>query len=180
MRRPLKPVIAAAAMLSLVASSSPALAAPVCIARAELQPLVRYALPSVIEGGRQRCQATLPRDAFLRTDAIAMVQRYRNDSLAVWPAAKAAFLRISAAGKDADMLIAAMPDAAMQSTVDTLVQGLVVAQLPSNRCDEIDRLARDVAPLPARNTADLITLFIELYARGKGGKLGPFTICPGG
>ena len=176
MRRLSKTLAAVLAMTPMVASATAHAAAP-CITSEEFGSLAQFAMPSIVEGARQRCLNTLPATAFLRTGAAAMEQRYRQGSAQAWPRAKAAFLKIGNTGKDTDLLFAAMPDSGLQSTIDTVVQGLVVSQLPPDQCATVDRLLADLAPLPARNTADLIALLVTVGSEKKG-HAGPINICP--
>lgn len=176
MHRLVKIMTAIGGVAPLLASTG-ANAATACVTPAEFSSLAQFALPSVIEGARVRCQNTVPAGSFLRASAPAMMARYQQGSAQAWPQAKAVFLKLSQSGKDADLLSAALPDPALQSTLDTVVQGVVVSQLPLDRCLMVDRLVGDLAPLPSRNTADLVALLIETRASKSGGKIGPFTIC---
>ena len=95
------------------------------------------------------------------------------------------FTRIFRVGLAA-ALIRAMPDEAMQQMLLGMVEGMVASQLPLERCATADRLIALLAPLPPRNTAELIALLVAFgtdkagsgSAPGKPGKAGAFRLCP--
>ena len=161
-------------------------AVPSCLTAVEFASLAQFALPSVITGATQRCAQALPGDAFLRRQGAALASRYGEGRGASWPQAKTAFLKLSANEKDdAAAMIRGMPDEAMQQMLLGMVEGLVGAQLPLERCATVDRVIALLAPLPPRNTAGLIAALGELGmekdssgAAGKPRKPGSLSICP--
>lgn len=187
--RPL-PLIKSLTLAALAIAPGLARAAePPCLQPAEFAALAGFALPSAINGASQRCTASLPADAFLRTGAGAMATRYAGARSAAWPGAKAAFLKLgSAAEGDAAKLIGLLPDEALQQIVDAAIQAKVADTLPLERCATTDRLLLLLSPLPPENTAELIALAVSLGAGAEGakgpatvaraGRLGKITVCP--
>ncbi len=155
-------------------------AEPPCLTPAEFTSVATYGLPSVIKGAGARCAATLPTDAFLRTKAGALSDRYAQKKAEAWPGAKGVFLKMSTAtNPQAADLIKSLPDTSLQPMVDGLVEGLVGQQLPTERCGIVDRLVRLLAPLPPESTAELIALAAGIGAKTGRAKFGSISLCSG-
>jgi hypothetical protein len=157
-------------------------AEPPCLTPAEFTSLAGYTLPSIIDGAGQRCAATLAPSAFLRTSGKDLAARYAAQKAKHWPAAKAAFLKLSATGNaQTGKLFRDMPDASLQGILDAMMEGMVSQQIPHGRCDAIDRLVALLSPLPPENTAELIALAVELGAKteanGNRAKAGKLSLC---
>ena len=165
--------------MALIAAPGVAQAAePPCLTAREFTALSSYALPSIITGTAQRCSAALGPNAFLKRSGNALAARYAADRSAAWPGAKTAFLKLSGGGgSDAVDIFRNLPDHKLQPMVDTLVEGLVAQQVPTERCQAIDSMVRLLSPLPPQNTAELIALAVGLGSRSGGGKLGRIAIC---
>jgi ABC-type cobalamin transport system ATPase subunit len=167
----------AATVLALTPAVAQA-AEPPCLSPAEFTSLAEYALPSIITGTTQRCNATLGADAYLPRNSGQLVQRYAARRATAWPGAKAAFLKLSPTiNPDADKLIRSMPDASLQQMLDPLLAGMVRQKVPLDRCGAIDRVVGLLSPLPAQNTAELIALAVGLGAKTGRAKLGAISIC---
>lgn len=166
-----------AALLAVLPGTAGA-AAP-CLTPDEFASLAQFSLPSVVDGARARCASNLSADAFLRKDGEALARRWAQAGDKSWPQAKAAFLKLSDTGNaDANTLMLAMPEDSLREMVSGFVEGIVASQLPLDRCGLADRIIGVLAPLPSRNTAELIAMLVELGTEKKGGKLGSFSICP--
>ncbi|MFT4026535.1 MAG: hypothetical protein QM676_07015 [Novosphingobium sp.] len=148
---------------------------PPCLTAREFTDLSTYALPSIITGTAEKCAASLGPDAFLKRSGSALASRYAAGRPAAWPGAKAAFLKLS--GREAADLFKNLPDDKLQPLANTLVEGLIAQQIPSERCRTIDTAVRLLAPLPPQNTAELIALAVGLGSRSGGGNLGKLSIC---
>ena len=150
-----------------------------CLTASEFTGVATYSLPSVITGTAARCSAALPANSYLRSNGTQLATRYAAAKPGAWPAAKAAFLRISATtDKSANDLIANLPDPSLQTMLDAVIEGAVSQQIPTERCATIDSLVRLLAPLPPANTAELIALAAGLGAKSGKAKAGGFSICP--
>jgi hypothetical protein len=154
-------------------------AEPPCLTAQEFTALATYALPGVITGVAQRCAATLPADAFLRTGADVLAQRYAAAKPAAWPAAKVAFLKFSA-GAQGDMasMLQTLPDATLQQFVDTLSGTIIGQKLAIERCGAVDEVSRLLSPLPPESVSALIAVAISQRGRDGAAPSGKFAICP--
>ena len=168
-----------AALLALALVPGVARAAePPCLSSAEFTALAGYGLPSAIAGTSQRCAATLPADAFLRTQGPALIARYATAKPAMWPAAKAAFFKLGiAAPPEAMQMLRALPDASQQQLVDIFVAGIVAEKLPVEHCATFDRLLALLSLLPPESTAEAIGLAAGIGSRAGQARIGKIVIC---
>ena len=173
-KAPLTGLLGAALMLPGMAAA----AEPPCLTASEFTSLATYALPSVITGTVQRCDAALAPGAFLKTDGAGLAIRYGAAKEAAWPGAKAAFLKL-AGGNDpgAGNLVKGLPDPSMQQIVDTAIAAKVADALPVERCGTVNQLLQLLAPLPPESTAGVIALAVGLGTKS-GRKIGPIAVCP--
>ena len=155
-------------------------AEPPCLTPAEFTAVSSYALPSIITGTAERCAASLPADAWLKRNGSQLAARYGQARPAVWPRAKAAFLKLGTGSTSVETgnLLKTLPDSTLQPMLDALISGMVGQQLPAERCGVIDRLVQLLSPLPPENTAELIAVAAGLGARTGRAKFGNFRICP--
>jgi len=177
------PRLAAAALLLALPGIGQA-AEPPCLTRSEFSDLAGYALPSAIGGAAARCEASLPAGAFLTNGGEQLVRHYEARKNEIWPSAKAIFLKLSAkSDKQAYDLLAKLPDETLQEMLGLMIEGLVTQEIAPEKCGAIDDAVRLLAPLPPKNTADLIGPAIILISHrdkiepGVAGRLGKFKIC---
>jgi hypothetical protein len=164
-----------AAGLALLGLSSAASAqGQICLTQQETAALVGYALPDLLSGLREKCKATLPPAAFLRTRAAEVETRYRTEADALWPQAKAAFIKMMG---DDDM-VRKMPDAAVRPFLTAAFATAVVDGFKPGDCAMADGIAEALAPLPAANLARVMGLIIAADGKSSdaAGKSG-FNIC---
>jgi hypothetical protein len=173
-----RPVCAlAAGLLALVPGLARA-AEPVCLAPHEFTALATYALPNALSATAQRCSASLPAEAFLKTGGPEMIARYAAGKPAAWPGAKAVFLKVTESQQgEMVALLRNLPDPQLQQLVDAFIQGLVAEKIPPERCVAIDRMLRLLSPLPAQSTADVIGLAIGLGSQAGQARIGKIRIC---
>ena len=166
--------LAAAALPSVVRAADVS-----CLTAREFAAVSAYAMPSVISGAAQGCVSALPADAYLRRDGGQLAGRYAANRSAAWPAAKVALLKVVAGG-DASRasMVRALPDESLRPLVDTLISQQIEQQVPAARCTTISRALQLIAPLPADNAAELVSLILGLAANTSARKLGPLTLCP--
>lgn len=170
--------IIAAASLALVPGLVKA-AEPPCLTSAEFSSLMTYALPSVIEGTSQRCASALPADSYLRAEGGQLAERYSTRKQESWPAAKAAFLKLSSTtDRRANALMREMPEEGLQTMLDVVLAGMASQEIPLDECPTIDRFAQLLAPLPPENTAELLTLTIRLASDKETLQMGMLRVCP--
>lgn len=166
------------ALASLLAPTLAAAAdeAP-CLQPAEFAAFSAYALPSAIRGAQLRCDPVLGKAAFLATGGDKLAARYDAGKAAAWPTAKAAFLKIGSDRQTAE-LFRTLPDQNLQPLVDSLITGMVVQQLPADRCAALDRLLMLLSPLPPSSTSEIVTIVFDLAGRDGRAKIGKFAVCP--
>lgn len=164
---------------ALLAAPQIALAAePPCLTAGEVTALSTYALPSAIGSAARTCSPSLPADAWLPSHGQQLAERYAPGKARAWPAARAAFLRMSqATNPEAAALFAALPDENLRPVADAALAGIVAAKVKPETCPTLDRVFYLLAPLPAENTAELIALAVGLGSKAGEARLGKFAIC---
>ena len=146
-----------------------------CLTAAEMTAVVSYAAPSAITAISQRCAASLPSDAFLKTGGSAMVAKYSATRTAAWPLAKATILRLAGAmNPEVANMMKILPDDAIRPTIDTLLQSKLSDSFPLEKCGMSDQMFRLLAPLPPENVAALLPLALALGT----GHIGKLSLCP--
>lgn len=179
MRRIIKAMATALALLPGPIVSSAHAAEPPCLTATEFTALASYGLPSMITGATQRCAAALPADAWLKRNGAQLSARYASAKPRAWPGAKLAFMKLgSNGGKEAVDIFKTLPDTTLQQMVDGLIEGMIGQQLPVERCGTIDRVVSLLSPLPPENTAELIALAAGIGAKSGQAKTGKLSICP--
>lgn len=149
-----------------------------CLSEAELGGLVGYALPSVINGTMKACMPHLSPSGFFATRGTAFAGQYVALKDSNWPVAKNAFLKLGGT-KDASLnsTLKALPDSALQPFVEAMVSEMVGGEIKPGQCTAIERGVRILAPLPAENTAELITFIVMIADKPKAGKPSSLPIC---
>ena len=168
----------AAAALILVVPQVAAAPEAQCLTAGEFTALATYALPGAIDGTARTCSAVLPANAYLRNHGSELAARYAAGRDEVWPEAKAAFLKMSAAS-DADTaeLFAAMPDDSLRQIADAALSGIAASKVKPGSCPTIDRMIALLAPLPAANTAELIAVLAGLGSKTGEARFGKYALC---
>ncbi len=152
--------------------------AETCLSEAEVGGLVGYALPSVIDGAMKACKPHLSTTGFFATRGPAFAGQYAARKSVNWPIAKNAFLKLGGT-KDASIssTLKALPDSALQPFVEAMVSEMVGGEIKPDQCTAIERGVRILSPLPAENTAELITFVVVLADKPKNGKPASLPIC---
>jgi hypothetical protein len=173
-RRLALPVLAVALAVPQVA-----LAADLpCLTPAEVTALSTYALPGAIASAGKTCAPALPTTAWLPAHGAELAARYDPGKQRAWPAAKAAFLKMSqATSPEAAVLFATMPDDSLRPMADAALSGIIASKVKPDACPSIDRVFALLSPLPAENTAELIALAVGLGSKAGEARLGRFSIC---
>lgn len=172
MKRHTGRLVRAALAASLVAGSMASAAQPAaepCLQPREAEDLVLFMLPSLVDAMRRKCGPMLPAGAILSRSGGVISGRYRPDSTAAWPSAKIAFGKISG-GEPLSFL----SDELNRKIIEEASSAAIVADFQAKDCAIMDRLMGALEPLPARNVAQLVGLFLEIReSRGKS----PMNIC---
>lgn len=143
-----------------------------CLSEPEVNGLISFALPSVLDGTIKACKPHLAADGYFATRCGEFVARYAARKDSNWPIAKAAFLKLGTSG-DAKLAntMKALPDNALQPFVEAMASEMVGSEIKASQCTAIERGVRILSPLPPENTAELLTFVVVLSsAAGKGAK----------
>lgn len=169
-----------AALLSLAASPTiaQAQATSACLTRAEANALFANTMPDLVEGMTKKCQALLPKSAFLPTQGAALVARYKAAPTADWALAKSGFVKMMGQEDDAaSKMMAALPDEAVRALLGTAFGVAIAEKVKAKDCPMIDRFIGALSPLPPSNIATIVT---ELMLIGAKEEKDPLKICPEG
>ena len=164
--------LARAALISVCVISSAASAAEPCLQSREAEDLVVFMLPSLMDAAARKCGPLLPANATLSRSGAALSMRYRPESNAAWPSAKLAFNKIS--GGDT---LSFLSDDVNRAVIEQASSAAIVAEFKATDCNMVDRFVGALSPLPARNVAQLVSLFMEI---GDKAEQSPMNICPAG
>jgi len=156
--------------------SSPAQAATQvpCLSPAEAHSLVTYTLPDIITGLINHCRPHIPATAWLVTGAPSVVPTYRAAANGSWPTARKAAEKLSTAA----FMVRLLPDSVVQATMRAMISKGVADSVKPADCGFVDRAMEQVAPLPAQNMTNLITLMIEIDNAKAKNRKPAITICP--
>lgn len=155
-----KALAAAAALFATLAAPVAQAQSAQCVTPREAEALFLYVAPDLIRTTTALCSPRLPANAFLRTANGRLTAKYRAESAAAWPGAKAALLKI--VGPDAGQMLDSQFAGAM---VSSIVAPLVGTAVKPADCPVVDRVLAQMDPLPARNTAALLVTFAQLADR---------------
>lgn len=165
-----------AAVLALISSGQAQAATTAnCITRPEMQGLVAYFLPSVLNSTITSCGAALPAQSYLVAKGPALVAQLEAGKDSAWPAAKAAFMKMSGEGQGKDnALLQKLPDEALRPLIESIIETELLPSIKPGTCQDIDRVAATLEPLPATNTVTMVAELLSIGAR----KDGKFSSCP--
>jgi hypothetical protein len=167
-----------AALTGLFASTAAHAQQAGCLTESELNSLVTYSLPVVMDSAMKTCRPALSPKGYFATQGSSLVQSYAARKDAAWPAAKGALMKIG--GQDPKMkdMVSRLPDSALQPFAEGMVAQMVSDGLKTDQCAAIERATRLLAPLPPENTADLITFVIIMADKPKAGRTTNLPLCP--
>ncbi|TQL17507.1 hypothetical protein FBY58_1098 [Zymomonas mobilis] len=145
-----------------------------CMTHAEAQALMETALPGLLQGAKQQCASVLGSDAYLLKQEPALSKRFRKESEADWPTAKAAFDRLGGSA------VSDMGDAGKRTAIETMVSGIVSQKMKPQSCGIVNSFLPALAEQPANKIGDVsISTFTLIKKFGKVGRILPFDICSG-
>ncbi len=162
------------AALSLFALGQPQLAAAqACVSEAELASLFIYSMPSALESARNTCDGILQPDGFLATGTPRMINQYAALQAEAWPEAKRALLLFADAsgptGSQAEMrnlntteVLRSLPDDVARPLADAMVMQKVAEEIRPGNCQNIERVARAIAPIAPRDAAVLVATIMSM------------------
>ena len=145
-------------------------AAKPCVTPIESEAVVSYLLPPLVTGIAGACQQSLGPDAYIEREAPRLSDRLRPAAHNAWPAARAAVQRVAKLPLPPEI----MGDAA-EGAIGPILAAGIAGQANPDTCRTADRLLAALDPLPPRNLAQAMALFLELGV-AKDDKA-PFRIC---
>jgi len=171
-------IVLAIAALGAVFQSQVA-AAQSCLTERELNGLVTFALPGLMDSTIRTCRPHLAPGGYFATQGPALLGRYAAGKDAAWPVARGALMKIGT-DKDAQTMdmVRKLPDNALQPFAEAMIAEMVAGKVKADQCVAIERGARLLAPLPPENTAELITFIVSLVDKPKPGKKADLSLCP--
>lgn len=143
-----------------------------CVTRPQMEGLITYALPTLIETIAKVCGGSLAPDAFLRTSSAALAQRYRPESARHWPMARAAV--VAMAGEDIGLLGEETEKAMVTSMVGIGIAGAIKPK----DCGDVNEALELLSPLPAQNLGRLTAMLAILGSKDDRPGENAFAICP--
>ena len=154
-----KTIASATTALAALAMPATAIAQQAdCVSRAESQAVTANLLPPLLESAAERCGPKLGASSYLARNADRLSQRLTPLADRSLPATVGAFERIG--GNP-------LPDnPALLDFGRTMIAQGITKDLDTASCDVIDRLTRELAPLPPENFANVFALFLEAGMNG--------------
>lgn len=169
----MKPHFASCALIvaSLAMSATPARAGA-CLNRAEMEGLITFSLPVVVDRLSTQCRPTLPATAPLIQSGRLIAAKYQVEADVAWPDARKAFDKMSGVP-----LSGLLGQEAMRALVRSAISDDIARDVKPEDCGIIDRVVDVLQPLPTRNMAVLLSSLVELGDRKK---VTPrqFKLCP--
>lgn len=141
-----------------------------CATHAQIDELIHYSMPVLIESTVNRCGPLLPDGAYLHRSGSTLIARYRNAERIDIHSVMRTLSMFDKEGKP----LPKMDDDDMRSIVDHVISGMIKAQLNPGVCQTVNRLAETLDPLPRPNTERLVEMLLEVGAK----KDPSFRICP--
>ena len=124
-----------------------------CITPTEGRAVVAHLLPSLLDSMERRCAPVLGADAFLTRDAGRLARKLTPQSERNWPTARVALerqfgMRLPDSGPLVELGRMAITDG-------------IAKDLDAQTCGIADSLLAELAPLPPRNLANVVSLLVE-------------------
>lgn len=163
----MKRIITSIAAAAALTGTSARAATETCITAGEMNGLVTYFLPQVIDKVVDTCGAHLPDSSYLRTSFGARADELRTEADAAWPQARAAFIKIGG-GKNAKdaATMADLPDEALRPLVEVGLAQALGLDLKSSGCADVNDIGEALAPLNNAQMVHLIAVALAAAARG--------------
>jgi hypothetical protein len=146
-----------ATALALVAQSAVAEAAAPCATPTEATAITAVAMPEIIRQVGQICANRLPASALLRQPAGPFFAKYQAEADRAWPAARTALARIGG-----PQVAPLLQSEFTRPLLTSLLAPALIGTVDPGDCTEVEHIAEQVEPLPARNTAELIVSTLQL------------------
>lgn len=161
----------AAALAAMVSTTAQA-AEPACFTRAEVNSLIAYALPVVMDPVIASCRPHLASDAYLLSGGQRISEALAARKDVEWKAAKAAVMRVWGGSKALDM-----PDDVLQASLNDKVTKEITGKLKASECKDISSISAKLSPLSPDQLVDFAGEILVVALRGRKSKAGEM-ICP--
>lgn len=149
-------------LLALAALAGGQMPARPCLTQPEAEAVVLVALPDLMRQTGVVCAARLPASSLLRQPSAPMLQRFATEADRAWPAARAAFVKLSDPAAEA-----LLGSQFARPLLATLITPLLVGRIAPKDCGTIDRLLSELGPLPPRNMAGVIVTTLRYLSTQK-------------
>lgn len=146
-----------ATALALVAQSAAAEAATPCATPTEATAITAVAMPEIIRQVGRICATRLPASALLRQPGSAFIAKYQAEADRAWPAARTALARIGG-----PQIAPLLQSEFTRPLLTSLLAPALIGTVDPGDCAEVEHIAEQIQPLPARNTAELIVSTLQL------------------
>lgn len=156
----------AAALAALVSTSAQA-AEPACFTRAEVNSLIAYALPVVMDPVIASCRPHLASDAYLLSGGQRISEALAARKDVEWKAAKAAVMRVWGGAKALDM-----PDDVLQASLNDKVTKEITGKLNARECKDISSVSAKLSPLSPDQLVDFAGEILVVAIRDRKSKAG--------
>lgn len=155
------------AALALCASTqAQAAASKTCLSNGEVEGLVGYVLPSVLDKVAGSCAAHVSRKGYMATRLPDLIDTIAAGRDAAWPQARAAFMKFGGANdKEAAAAFAALSDDALRQIVDETFAEKLGMKVPPSACLDVEEVLETLEPLPAGNAVRLVTAVMMMAGR---------------
>ena len=128
-----------------------------CITHQEAADMAVALLPFLVDAATLRCRGRLAPDAFLNSGAAEWSARLRQDGAARRDSAFRGIAKLGGAAPPSG----AGGETAFQFVAQMMTAGLTARIRPED-CEQVDTIARSLAPLPTDNLANLIVAGLDL------------------
>lgn len=161
MKKALSTFVAGVALCATV--SAQAAETPSCLNSREVNGLVAYFLPKVLDQVTKSCSATLPADSYVRARMPRLLAQLEDAREAAWPMAKSAFFKFSGSGDAKEM--AGLSDKALRPLVDEVMETKLSIPITPSTCGDVNDILDALAPLSAEQTVHLAATILDITAR---------------
>jgi hypothetical protein len=164
-------ILHVAAGLTAMVSTSAQAAEPACVTRSEVNSVIAYFAPVLMDPVISTCKPHLAPDAYLLVGGRQIADSLALRKDAEWKVAKATFSRLFGDGKMNEM-----SDAMFQQMMTAKLSEGITGKLKPQECKDISTIGAKLAPLGADGLVDLVGEVLAVAMR-EGGRKAPFTIC---
>jgi len=154
------------AALALCASNqAQAAASQSCLSNGEVEGLVGYVLPAVLDKVAGSCAPHVSRKGYMATRLPDLIDTFAAGRDAAWPRARSAFMKFGGSDKEAAAAFSALPDEALRQIVDETFAEKLGMKVPPSACLDVEEVLETLEPLPADNAVRLVTSILMMAGR---------------